>query len=247
MAVEEDTGGIPSSRRGGGGHIRQPVSPRTFWMLPPNLRWVQAFAAGVDSLAGTGLLEHGITLTSSSGINSLPIAESCLTFMLMNEKKMVRRVEAQARREWTRITNGQLAGKTVRDRRLGRYRRQRRQARRRLRHARPWRPPHLRPRSGCPQRRRGIPLSPNQRHAGRMRLRRRGGEPYRRNPGHDRQGPVRCHEAGSVLYQRLPRRGRRRGAAPCRTKERPGSAARPSTYSPRSRCPPTASSGACPT
>ena len=81
--------------------------------LHPNLKWVQAYGAGVDYLAGTGLLEHGVALTSSSGINGPPIAESCMMFMIMNEKSMVKRVEAQARREWTRYANGQLTGKTV--------------------------------------------------------------------------------------------------------------------------------------
>ena len=112
MAVERDTGEF--GRRVGEAEVIFGTGlPENILDLAPNLKWVQAFAAGVDSLAGTGLLEHGITLTSSSGINGPPIAESCLMFMLMNEKKMVRRVEAQARREWTRITNGQLAGKTV--------------------------------------------------------------------------------------------------------------------------------------
>ncbi len=87
--------------------------PENILALAPNLKWVQAYAAGVDDLTGIGLMEHGVILTSSSGINGQPIAESCLTFMLMNEKKMVKRVEAQARREWARLPNGQLAGKTV--------------------------------------------------------------------------------------------------------------------------------------
>ena len=87
--------------------------PKNLLELAPNLKWVQAYGAGVDYLAGTGLLEHGVALTSSSGINGPPIAESCLMFMIMNEKSMVKRVEAQSRREWTRYANGQLTGKTV--------------------------------------------------------------------------------------------------------------------------------------
>ena len=87
--------------------------PKNLLELAPNLKWVQAYGAGVDYLAGTGLLEHGVALTSSSGINGPPIAESCLMFMIMNEKSMVKRVEAQSRREWTRYANGQLTGKTL--------------------------------------------------------------------------------------------------------------------------------------
>lgn len=87
--------------------------PKNLLELAPNLKWVQAYGAGVDYLAGTGLLEHGVALTSSSGINGPPIAESCMMFMIMNEKSMVKRVEAQSRREWTRYANGQLTGKTV--------------------------------------------------------------------------------------------------------------------------------------
>ena len=112
MAVEEDTGEF--GRRVGEAEVIFGTGlPENILDLAPNLKWVQAYAAGVDDLAGIGLMEHDVALTSSSGINGPPIAESCLMFMLMNEKNMVKRVEAQARREWTRLPNGQLAGKTV--------------------------------------------------------------------------------------------------------------------------------------
>ncbi len=111
-AVEEDTGEF--HRRVGEAEVIFGTGlPENILALAPKLKWVHAYAAGVDSLAGTGLLENGVTLTSSKGINGPPIAEFCLMFMLMNEKDMVKRIEAQARREWTRYSNGLLAGKTV--------------------------------------------------------------------------------------------------------------------------------------
>ena len=111
-AVEEDTGEF--HRRVGEAEVIYGTGlPGNILALAPKLKWVHAYAAGVDSLAGTGLLENSIALTSSKGINGPPIAEFCLMFMLMNEKDMVKRVEAQARREWTRYSNGLLAGKTV--------------------------------------------------------------------------------------------------------------------------------------
>ena len=87
--------------------------PKNVLEIAPKLKWVQVYGAGVDSLQGTGLLDHGVTVTSSSGINGPPISESCMMFMIMNEKSMVKRVEAQQARTWTRYTNGQLTGKTV--------------------------------------------------------------------------------------------------------------------------------------
>lgn len=111
-AVEEDTGEF--HRRVGEAEIIFGTGlPENILDLAPKLKWVHAYAAGVDSLARTGLLESEVALTSSKGINGPPIAEFCLMFMLMNEKDMVKRVEAQGRREWTRYSNGLLAGKTV--------------------------------------------------------------------------------------------------------------------------------------
>ena len=112
MAVEKDTGEF--YRRVGEAEVIFGTGlPENILELAPKLKWVHAYAAGVDSLAGTGLLENGVALTSSKGINGPPIAEFCLMFMLMNEKDMVKRVGAQTRREWTRYSNGLLAGKTV--------------------------------------------------------------------------------------------------------------------------------------
>ena len=111
-AVEEDTGEF--HRRVGEAEVIFGTGlPKNILELAPNLKWVHAYAAGVDSLAGTGLLEGSVSLTSSKGINGPPIAEFCLMFMLMNEKDMVKRIGAQACREWTRYSNGLLAGKTV--------------------------------------------------------------------------------------------------------------------------------------
>ena len=112
QAVEEDTGEF-HRRLGEAEVIFGTGLPENILAFAPKLKWVHAYAAGVDSLAGTGLLENGVALTSSKGINGPPIAEFCLMFMLMNEKDMVKRVEAQARREWTRYSNGLLAGRTV--------------------------------------------------------------------------------------------------------------------------------------
>ena len=87
--------------------------PKNITEVAPKLKWVQVYGAGVDYLDGTGLLEKGVALTNSSGVNGPPIAEFCLMLMLMHAKRMVVRIEAQARREWTRYANGELAGKSL--------------------------------------------------------------------------------------------------------------------------------------
>jgi phosphoglycerate dehydrogenase-like enzyme len=81
--------------------------------IAPNLRWVQVLGAGVDYLAPTRLLEHGITLTSSSGLNAPPIAEFVLMYMLMHVKQMPKRFEAQRERRWTRYPNDELRDATL--------------------------------------------------------------------------------------------------------------------------------------
>ncbi len=87
--------------------------PKNITQIAPRLKWVHVYGAGVDYLAGTGILEKGITLTNSSGVNAPPIAEFVLMYMLMHVKQMMKRVEAQQRRKWVRYPNDELREKTL--------------------------------------------------------------------------------------------------------------------------------------
>lgn len=87
--------------------------PKNITQIAPKLRWMHVYGAGVDYLAGTGILERGILLTNSSGINAPPIAEFVLMYMLMHVKQMLKRVEAQRTHQWVRYPNDELRGKTL--------------------------------------------------------------------------------------------------------------------------------------
>jgi phosphoglycerate dehydrogenase-like enzyme len=81
--------------------------------MAPKMVWVHTGSAGVDHLAGAGLTEKGIKVTSSSGFNSDSIAEYILMYMIMHVKQMTKQIERQRRREWTRLECDGLSGKTL--------------------------------------------------------------------------------------------------------------------------------------
>ncbi len=87
--------------------------PKNITEVAPKLAWVHIYGAGVDYLAGTGILEKGIRLSNSSGINAPPIAEFVLMYMLMHVKQMMKRVEAQRQQQWVRYVNDELRERTL--------------------------------------------------------------------------------------------------------------------------------------
>jgi D-2-hydroxyacid dehydrogenase (NADP+) len=66
----------------------------------PNLRWLQAVAAGVDQPAYRRSLERGIRITTSSGTNAEPVGLTAMTGLLMLARGFPHWLAAQARREW---------------------------------------------------------------------------------------------------------------------------------------------------
>jgi phosphoglycerate dehydrogenase-like enzyme len=87
--------------------------PANILQIAPKLKWVHVYGAGVDPMAKTGILEHGVKLTNSAGINAPPIAEFVMAYMLMHVKHMANRVRAQDRGEWQRWWNDSLDGKVL--------------------------------------------------------------------------------------------------------------------------------------
>ncbi|MBI3743940.1 MAG: D-2-hydroxyacid dehydrogenase [Chloroflexi bacterium] len=87
--------------------------PKNIVEIAPKLKWMHVYGAGVDYLAGTGVLEKGITLTNSAGINAPPIAEFVMMYMIMRVKHMVKRLEAQRQSKWVRYVNDELRDATV--------------------------------------------------------------------------------------------------------------------------------------
>ncbi len=87
--------------------------PRNVVDVAPRLKWVHSMGAGVDKLADMGILEKGIILTNSSGINAAPIAEFVMGAMVIHAKNILGRFKAQTERRWARLPNAELAGKAL--------------------------------------------------------------------------------------------------------------------------------------
>ena len=77
------------------------------------LRWVHSYGAGIDFMPAPKILARGITITNSSGVNSRPIAEFCIAYVLVHAKQIALRLEHQRNRRWKRETNAELGGKTL--------------------------------------------------------------------------------------------------------------------------------------
>ena len=77
----------------------------------PAVDWVQSSWAGVTPLIESGRRDY--RLTGIKGVFGPQMAEYCLGYLLAHELKVVRRREAQKRREWFREHSGSLSGKTL--------------------------------------------------------------------------------------------------------------------------------------
>ena len=60
-----------------------------------NLEWIQLGSAGYEQLAGLPLRARGVRVTNASGANDVPIAEWCLTMMVMFERDFRRLLDNQ--------------------------------------------------------------------------------------------------------------------------------------------------------
>lgn len=79
----------------------------------PKLKWIHVPGAGIDQLRPTGVLEAGVRVSNSSGLNARYIAEFVMGYMLMHVKRMRLRFERQAKAQWVRDQNDTLEGKTI--------------------------------------------------------------------------------------------------------------------------------------
>lgn len=79
----------------------------------PNLRWVHTISAGVDHVLFPELAESDVVLTNASGVFSVPIAETVLTYMLAVVKRMPEFFDQQRARRWHKLGLRELRGLTV--------------------------------------------------------------------------------------------------------------------------------------
>ena len=82
--------------------------------LAPRLRWIQATSTAVGPITKKmGWLEQGITVTSASGIHSVPIAEFVVLALLAFTKDIFRLFRHKQEKKFERYCTGQLQGKTL--------------------------------------------------------------------------------------------------------------------------------------
>ncbi len=64
------------------------------------LRWLHTFSAGVDNPWFQALRARGVRLTTSSGANAVPIAQTVMLYLLALSRDLARWKDAQQRRAW---------------------------------------------------------------------------------------------------------------------------------------------------
>ena len=81
----------------------------------PSLRWLQLSSAGYEQLHGFSLRARGVRVTNASGANDVPIAEWCMTMMVLFERDLHGLLENQRARIWDRSARFQseLRGRRV--------------------------------------------------------------------------------------------------------------------------------------
>ncbi|UPW00904.1 D-2-hydroxyacid dehydrogenase [Halorussus gelatinilyticus] len=79
----------------------------------PELEWVQALSAGVDSFDREALSDAGVALTSASGIHAEPIGEQVLAYLLTFERNVQKGMNQKHRGVWENYGGRELRDETV--------------------------------------------------------------------------------------------------------------------------------------
>lgn len=79
----------------------------------PQLRWLHTFSAGVDNPWFQSLRARGVRLSTSSGANAVPIAQTVLLYLLALSRDFGRWQDAQRRRAWERHEVQEIEGLTL--------------------------------------------------------------------------------------------------------------------------------------
>lgn len=78
----------------------------------PALRWAQSTWAGVEPLLDPSL-RRDYALTNARGVFGGLMSEFVLAYLLLHERKILQRLEAQRERRWDAFLTGTLRGKTI--------------------------------------------------------------------------------------------------------------------------------------
>ena len=78
----------------------------------PNLKWMQSMYAGVESLVDPSL-RRDYLLTNARGVFGRLMSEYILGYLLLHERKILQRLEAQKQNLWDQSMTGSITGKTI--------------------------------------------------------------------------------------------------------------------------------------
>ena len=87
--------------------------PENLIARAPKLKWFQTMSAGVDRYLNDDFSKSPVTLTSVSGIHSVPIGEFVLGLMLMFAKQAPLAFQQKLQRQWKPFLAMELRSKTV--------------------------------------------------------------------------------------------------------------------------------------
>jgi phosphoglycerate dehydrogenase-like enzyme len=78
----------------------------------PRLRWVQSIWAGVEPLLDP-FLRRDYVLTNARGVFGGLMSEFVFSYLLLHERRIFQRFQAQRENQWDHSTTGTLRGKTI--------------------------------------------------------------------------------------------------------------------------------------
>ena len=78
-----------------------------------DLRWMHSFSAGVDNPFFQALLDRGVRLTTSSGAQAVPIAQTVLMYLLALSRDLPGWLRDQAEKRWAPREIDDLQGRTL--------------------------------------------------------------------------------------------------------------------------------------
>ena len=82
--------------------------------IAPNLKWVQSPSTGIGQMVyESGLNDSDIVFTTAGGVHTRPLAEFCMTAMLMYVKDVFRMESEKHHKHWERYCGTELRGKTL--------------------------------------------------------------------------------------------------------------------------------------
>jgi phosphoglycerate dehydrogenase-like enzyme len=90
----------------------EPALIRLVLAALPDLRWVQSIWAGVEPLLAPSL-RRDYVLTNARGVFGALMSEFVFGYLLLHERRIFQRFQAQQEKRWDRTRTGSLRGKTI--------------------------------------------------------------------------------------------------------------------------------------